>query len=119
MCASTKLQTKNGQKYFRFLIKGTEMDSHERNFDFSHLYICGFWSNGGSPFIIDEVYVTNDVNFLDPSDALHLTLGDDEPVDVYSLDGILMLQGVTPAEAAAQLNNGIYIMGGRKVLIEK
>ncbi len=113
------MQEKNGQKYFRAIIKGTEMDSHERNLDFSHLYIAGFWSNGGTPFIIEDVYVTNDVNFLDPSDALHLTLGDDEPVDVYSIDGMLLMQGVTPAEAAAQLGNGIYVIGGRKVLIQR
>lgn len=118
-CASVKMQEKNGQKYFRAIIKGTEMDSHERNLDFSHLYIAGFWSNGGTPFIIEDVYVTNDIDFLNPTDALHLSINDDEPVDVYTLDGIQLLQGVTPAEAASQLNNGIYIMGGRKVLIQK
>lgn len=91
---------------------GTKMDP-------SHVYIVGFWTYGGTgcSFDIDCVYVTNDNNYLSEDDVM--MLDPDEPVDVYSIDGILLMQGVYPADAKAKLPTGIYIIGDEKVMISK
>lgn len=47
-------------------------------------------------------------------------IGGDEAgavVDVYTLDGVLVKSGVGMSEAADGLQPGIYVMGGRKVLV--
>ncbi len=41
------------------------------------------------------------------------------PVNVYSVDGVLLKSAVTPAEATSGLQRGIYIIGGRKVFVTK
>lgn len=45
--------------------------------------------------------------------------GADGRVDVTALDGRTLLRGVTPAEAVRTLPAGIYVMGGKKVLIRR
>jgi hypothetical protein len=37
--------------------------------------------------------------------------------DVYTVNGILLLQNVTEADAAEMLPRGIYIINGRKTLL--
>ena len=39
------------------------------------------------------------------------------PIDVYNMQGVLLLRNVTRAEAADRLPAGFYIMGRRKVLL--
>ncbi|MDY3857604.1 MAG: hypothetical protein SO006_01870 [Muribaculaceae bacterium] len=41
----------------------------------------------------------------------------DMPIDVYNMQGVLLLRNVTRAEAADRLPTGFYIMGRRKVLL--
>ncbi len=103
------------------MIKLQEMkkDGTTTKMDPSHVYIVGFWTYGGAgcSFDIDCVYVTNDNNYLSEDDVM--MLDPEQPVDVYSLDGIMLLQNVYPAEAKAQLPTGIYVIGGEKVMICK
>lgn len=40
------------------------------------------------------------------------------PVDVYNIQGMLVRKQVNPAEALQNLPRGIYIVGGRKVLVK-
>ena len=40
------------------------------------------------------------------------------PVNVYTLQGVCVLRGVTVDEAAATLPAGIYLMGNRKVVVK-
>lgn len=86
--------------------------------DPSHIYIAGFWSNGGQPIKIKNIFLSQDGNT--PTTGIDQTevADENEPVDVYSLQGILLYEGVTRAEAESLLKPGIYIIGDQKVAIK-
>lgn len=42
----------------------------------------------------------------------------DAPVNVYNMQGVCLMRGVTVAEACSQLPAGLYIMGGRKIAVK-
>ncbi len=44
---------------------------------------------------------------------------DNTPVDVYTLDGKLIAKQILPADAKTRLANGTYIVGGKKLVIDK
>lgn len=83
--------------------------------DPSHIYIAGFWSNGGQPIKIKNIFVSQD-GVTSGIDEVETADGN-ELVDVYNLQGILLYENVTRAEAEALLKPGIYIIGGEKVVI--
>ncbi|MDE5924134.1 MAG: hypothetical protein K2G75_02315, partial [Muribaculaceae bacterium] len=67
-------------------------------------------------FLIDNIYFWSnstltavDFNFDDAAAA----------VDVYSLQGVCLRRGVDRSEATAGLPAGIYIVGGRKVIVRR
>jgi len=84
--------------------------------DPSHIYIAGFWSNGNTPFIIDKVFLSNDLtaidNVLDNSSENLL-------VDVYSTIGIRILSQVKREIAMKGLSKGVYIIEGKKIMVLK
>jgi len=84
--------------------------------DPSHIYIAGFWSNGNTPFIIDKVFLSNDLtaidNILDNS-------SEDLLVDVYSTLGIRIRSQVKREIAIKGLSMGVYIIGGKKIMVLK
>ena len=84
--------------------------------DLSHIYIAGFWSYGGQPIKIKNIFVSQDGN-TSGIDEVETDNGN-ELVDVYSLQGVLLYQGVTRAEAESLLKPGIYIIGDQKVAIK-
>lgn len=85
-----------------------------RLLDPSHIHIVGFWSYGGEKFRLKAVFPANDRN----ADAsLDTVVADTEAVDVYSLQGLLIRRGVAREEATAGLPSGIYIVGGKKVIV--
>jgi len=84
--------------------------------DLSHIYIAGFWSYGGQPIKIKNIFVSQDGN-TSGIDEVETEDGN-ELVDVYSLQGVLLYQGVTRAEAESLLKPGIYIIGDQKVAIK-
>lgn len=86
-----------------------------RKMDKSHIYIVGFWSMGGRPFRIKNVFpaMTSDASGIDDIEAETI----EQPVDVYDLYGRRIRSGIYRSEATAGLAPGIYIVGGRKVSV--
>ncbi len=48
-----------------------------------------------------------------------ITIDDNTPVDVYTIDGKLVAKQVLPSDAKTRLANGTYIVGGKKMVINK
>ena len=85
-----------------------------RVMDPSHIYIVGFWSMGGKPFTISNVYPTDDLSGIDTAVA-----ADSETlVDVYNIAGVKVRSNVKPSEATLGLAPGLYIAGGRKIYVK-
>lgn len=56
--------------------------------------------------------------FGDDATAIDDAVTDVKPVDVYTIDGVLVCKGVTFGEALRMLKKGeVYIIGGRKVVV--
>lgn len=87
-----------------------------RSMDKSHIYIVGFWSTGGKPFRIKNVFAA-----MSPDESgIEETVCDtDTPasVDVYDLQGRKVRSCVPAAEATEGLAPGIYIAGGKKIYV--
>lgn len=86
--------------------------------DPSHLYIIGFWSYGGCPIRVDEIYVTNNDNYTKPT-ALEDVKALDRYrlVDVFNLLGMKIRESVPFCESVSGLPGGIYIVDRQKVII--
>ncbi len=86
-----------------------------RVMDPSHIYIAGFWSRGGERFKLKSIFAANDPN----ADAAVETISVGEPltVDVYNLQGVCVRRGMEAGEATLGLPAGIYIVGGKKVVV--
>ena len=87
--------------------------------DPSHIYGVGFWSFGGSPIIIDKVYLTNSDDYEDPTGIEDVTVDKDPLVDVYTITGIKLRTQVRRSEVIRELPAGIYIVGREKIAILK
>lgn len=117
-CHSAPKSSASDCDYFLIDLRKAWKDDKSRKLDPSHIYYVGFWTYGHSPFVINEVYVTNDEDYLNPAGVTAITMDDaDTPVDVYNLQGMMLKHGVTRAEAVGSLPSGIYIIGGSKVRI--
>jgi beta-xylosidase len=84
------------------------------------LYIIGFWSNGGIPILIEDVYLSNSDD-LTPT-SLKETLGktsDSDIVDVYNLMGVKLKSAVLRKNATERLPVGVYIVGNKLLGNEK
>ena len=84
--------------------------------DPTHLYIVGFWSFGGSPIVIDQIYLSNSDN-LTPITALGEVLSDEALVDVFTIMGVKVRSQVKRGTATQGLSRGLYLVGGVKVLV--
>lgn len=56
-------------------------------------------------------------NGAGPSSIQSVTTGADAVVDVYSITGVRLRTGVRASEATDGLSKGVYIVGGRKVIV--
>lgn len=83
----------------------------------SHIYGVGFWSLGGSPIVIDKVYLTNSDDYEDPTGIEDVTVDKDPLVDVYTITGIKLRTQVRRSEVIRELPAGIYIVGREKIAI--
>lgn len=83
--------------------------------DPSHLYIVGFWSLGGTKYKLNKVFAANDMNA--DSSVEEVAVGE-RIVDVYNLQGVRVRKAVAESEAATGLPAGIYVIGGKKVLVK-
>ncbi len=95
--------------------KGTEI-----KLDPSHIYIIGFWSLGGCPIEIEEVYLTNTIDEgTIPTDVGEILIRNDdetELVDVYSVMGVLIRSDVFRRDATKGLPAEVYVVGHEKVV---
>lgn len=87
--------------------------------DPSHIYYVGFWSTGGCPLIIEDIYLTNNDNYSTPTGINDLFPIDSEPefVDVYTITGARIRSQVKRMQATKGLKAGIYIVGRKKVVV--
>jgi len=87
--------------------------------DPSHIYYVGFWSYGGCPLIINEIYLTNEEDYSKPTgiNDFYNVSSKPEYVDVYSITGARIRSQVKRKEATKGLPDGIYIVGREKVVV--
>jgi len=87
--------------------------------DPSHIYYVGFWSHGGCPLIIDEIYLTNKEDYSKLTGIYDLYNVNSKPefVDVYSITGARIRSNVKRNEATKGLPDGIYIVEREKVIV--
>jgi len=88
--------------------------------DPGHVYIVGFWSMGNSPFVVDSVFLSNSSEY-DPTFANRYEMGKTTTgpfiVDVYNMLGAKVKSQVRIEEATRGLKNGVYLVGGKKVIV--
>jgi beta-xylosidase len=86
----------------------------------SHIYIVGFWSSGNSPIVINSVFLSNSSEYSPTSaikDISDLNQNENELVDVYTIMGVRMRSQVMRANAINGLPDGVYLVGGKKILV--
>jgi hypothetical protein len=65
-----------------------EVDGQMIAVDPSHIYIVGFWSLGGSPIFIDDVFLSNSDEYdVSIQEVIYEKIKPDDIVDVYSVTG--------------------------------
>jgi beta-xylosidase len=80
--------------------------------DPSHVYIVGFWSTGGTPILIEDVFLSNSDEYdTSVQEVVFEELKPDDIVEVYSLRGQLLRSGVKRKDAVSSLPVGVYIIG--------
>ncbi|MFO8002051.1 MAG: family 43 glycosylhydrolase, partial [Marinilabilia sp.] len=101
-----------------------EVDGQVLDVESSHIYIAGFWSNGGEPIYIDDVYLSNSDDYDTAVEETYLEeIDENDIVDVYSITGVMLRSGEKRKNATQGLRTGVYIVGNpdlgyRKVLVE-
>lgn len=71
-----------------------------------------FVINGGGANVL-KVYIPSSTSAVKAVEAVDANAG----VDVYSVSGVKVKSGVSAAEAAQNLPRGLYIIGGKKVIV--
>ena len=84
----------------------------EVNFDLSNIYIIDFWSRGGTIYV-DDIYLTNNDDYSKQATGITTVQRDMENDVVYNLQGIK----VGTRSELKSLPRGIYIIGGKKVVV--
>lgn len=88
--------------------------------DTKNIHIVCFWANGSGNIVVDDMYLTNNSDYspMQPS-GISTVIGNGQAnVNVYSLSGQLLRHNVPQTEATQGLKAGIYIVGGKKIVIE-
>ncbi len=87
--------------------------------DPSHIYYVGFWPYGGCSLIINEIYLTNEEDYSNPTGINEFYYPEKKPelVDVYTITGARIRSQVKRDEATKGLPNGVYIIGNTKVAV--
>lgn len=84
----------------------------EVNFDLSNIYIIDFWSRGGTIYV-DDIYLTNNDDYSKQATGITTIQRDMQDETVYNLQGIK----VGTRSQLKSLPRGIYIIGGKKVVV--
>ena len=85
----------------------------EVNFDLSKVYIIDFWSRGGTIYV-DDVYLTNNDDYSKQTTGITTVLRETGDGVVYNLQGVK----VGTRSEVKSLPRGIYIIGGKKVVVK-
>lgn len=85
----------------------------EVNFDLSKVYIIDFWSRGGTIYV-DDVYLTNNDDYSKQTTGITTIQREIENDVVYNLQGVK----VGSRNELKSLPRGIYIIGGKKVVVK-
>jgi hypothetical protein len=94
-------------------------NSNSEKVDSSHLYYIGYWTYGGTPFVIDDMYLTNNDDYSKMASGLQdVAISDDDTiVDVFTIEGRKVRSNVSKKEATRGLSPGFYIVGNKKVYV--
>lgn len=84
--------------------------------DASHIYYIGFWTYGGCPVVINDVYVEGTADPIGISCKVPEE-NENDIIDVYTIMGVKVRSGVIRKTATEGLPDGIYIVGRKKVLV--
>lgn len=98
-------------------LKNMRSKDKGRKLDPSHIYIAGFWSRGGEKFKLKAIFPANDPNSEAGIEDVMAT--EALTVDVYNMQGVCLRKGVERDGATAGLPTGIYIVGGKKVIVKE
>lgn len=93
--------------------KMTVVKLSEVTFDLSKVYIIDFWSRGGTIYV-DDVYLTNNDDYSKQTTGITTIQREIENDVVYNLQGVK----VGSRNELKSLPRGIYIIGGRKVVVK-
>ncbi len=92
--------------------KMTVVKLSEVTFDLSKVYIIDFWSTGGTLYV-DDVYLTNNDDYSKQTTGIATIHREIENDVVYNLQGVK----VGTRSQLKSLPRGIYIIGGKKVVM--
>ena len=92
--------------------KMTVVKLSEVTFDLSKVYIIDFWSRGGTIYV-DDVYLTNNDDYSKQTSGITTIQREIENDVVYNLQGVK----VGTRSELKSLPRGIYIIGGKKVVV--
>jgi beta-xylosidase len=86
-----------------------------------HIHIVAFSGNGKYTISIKDIYLTNNEDFtrMDPAGIEAISETTDQPVSVYSLSGQLVRHKVSRSQATEGLPAGLYVVGGKKVIVRQ
>lgn len=93
--------------------KMTVVKLSEVTFDLSKVYIIDFWSRGGTIYV-DDVYLTNNDDYSKQTTGITTIQRESENDVVYNLQGVK----VGSRNELKSLPRGIYIIGGKKVVVK-
>ena len=98
--------------------KYTDGDKKGQPLDTKNIRIVSFWANRLS-IVVDDIYLTNNSDFspMEPSGIAEATTEESAKVNVYSLSGQLLRKAAERKSATQRLHSGLYVVGGRKVLV--
>ncbi len=91
-------------------------DKNNAKIDPSHIYICGFWSYGGSALQLEKLYLTNNDDYSEDT-GIEASENFEKRYDVYDLTGRPALRNVTKSKIYETLKPGIYFIDGKKIRI--
>ena len=100
--------------------KYTNGDLKGQALDTKNIRIVDFWGDRAT-IVVEDMYLTNNSDYSrqDATDVTLTTANADLPVDVHTLSGQLVRHAANSREALQGLPAGIYLVGGRKVVVSQ
>lgn len=81
----------------------------------SHIYMMGFWSYGGSPIRIKNIFLSNDgINPITTGTHDIMMANAEASSDIFSIDGIK----INRVNNMKMLPRGVYIKGGKSIFVK-